>query len=69
MMAQILHNSVHPVMELGFHSSAMENVDFEALWLHMEKMKNHATFPNSDKMEFDGAVVEKTPYAIVTSRW
>ena len=32
-VAQKLENTVQPVIGLGFHSSALEDVDHDALWL------------------------------------
>merc|ERR1712136_735327 len=60
-VAQKLESKVQPVIGLGFHSSAMEDVDHDALWLAVlnEVRQPGAHAPNCSVTECDGYIERK----------
>ena len=60
-VAQKLDDTVQPVIELGFHSSAMEDVDHDTLWLALlnEVRQPGAHAPNCLVIDCGGYIERK----------
>jgi hypothetical protein len=60
-VAQKLENTVQPVIGLGFHSSSLEDVNHDALWLALlnEVRQPRAHAPNCSVIDCDGYIERK----------